>query len=108
MAGICPKCGLPSELCVCETLEKEESKKIFVYSTSKKFKKLVTIVEGIDKNKIDEYAKKLKQKLACGGTAKDGLIILQGMHVNKVKDILVSLGFPPDKIEVSNSEPIKK
>ena len=50
----------------------------------KKFKKLVTIVEGITTDKIEETARELKTKLACGGTAKNGLIVLQGDHKSKV------------------------
>lgn len=100
MPEICNKCGLIKELCVCELLDKEQVKKITVYITAKKFKKLVTVVEGIDKERLNESAKELKHKLACGGTAKDGLIILQGDHTNKMKDILVAMGYPADVISV--------
>ena len=50
---------------------------------------------------IDEVAKKLKNKFACGGTAKGGQIELQGDHKKKVKATLVDLGFPEETIEVS-------
>lgn len=100
MPETCFKCGLIKDLCVCNVLDKEEVKKITVYATSKKFKKLVTIVEGIEKNKLDENAKYLKQKLACGGTAKEGIIILQGNHTKKIKELLVQMDYPPDIISV--------
>ncbi|MDD5336928.1 MAG: stress response translation initiation inhibitor YciH [Candidatus ainarchaeum sp.] len=100
MPEICNKCGLILDLCVCEVLDKEEVKKITVYATAKKFKKLVTVVEGIDKSKLDDLAKDLKHKLACGGTAKDGLVILQGNHTNKMKNILVAMGYPGEVIMV--------
>ena len=100
MPEICSKCGLLKDLCVCEVLDKEEVKKITVYATAKKFKKLVTVVEGIDKGKLDDLAKDLKHKLACGGTAKDGLVILQGNHTNKMKAILVAMGYPGEVIMV--------
>lgn len=96
-ADICPKCGLPRELCVCGAIEKEVEK-IKVYVTKAKFKKLVTVVEGIDKNDIESVGKELKRRLACGGTAKDGRIILQGDHKAKIKRILVSLGYPEENI----------
>ena len=101
MAEICPNCGLPKELCVCETIAKE-SQKIIVTTEKKKFGKLNTIIRGIDEKEINlrELAKKLKSEFACGGTAKEGYIELQGDHKQKVKDILVQMGFAPDTIEV--------
>ena len=73
MTEICPKCGIPKPLCVCETIAKE-SQKIRIYTEVKKFKKVSTIVEGLDEKEINlkEVAKKLKSTLACGGTAKKG------------------------------------
>lgn len=100
MPEICNKCGLIKDLCVCEVLDKEEVQKIMVYATAKKFKKLVTVIEGISKNRLDESAKELKHKLACGGTAKEGVIILQGNHTRKMKDILVAMGYPAEAISV--------
>ena len=38
-------------------------------------------------------AKKLKNKCAAGGTAKDGKIELQGDHKKKVQAALESMGF---------------
>ena len=85
MADICPKCGLIKEICSCDILQKEETERIRVYATKKKFRKLVTIVEGIDKGKLEETGRELKQKLACGGTEKDGIIILQGDQRKNIK-----------------------
>ena len=101
MSEICPKCGLVKELCVCETIAKE-SQLIKIFLERKKFRKFSTIIEGIDQKEIDikDLAKKLKEQFACGGTAKKGKIELQGDHKNKVKDILVKMGFSPDTIEV--------
>ncbi|MBD3389698.1 stress response translation initiation inhibitor YciH [Candidatus Micrarchaeota archaeon] len=100
MAEICPKCGMIEDLCACEILDKEEVTKIRVYVTKKKFRKLVTVIEGIDKNRVSEAAKSLKQALACGGSAKEGSVVLQGNHKRKVKGILVKLGYPEESIEV--------
>jgi len=98
-ADICPKCGLPRELCVCGALERA-AEKIKIYVTKAKFKKLVTVVEGIDKNAIENVGRELKRKLACGGTVKEGQIILQGDHKAKVKQILIALGYPEENIAV--------
>ena len=101
MSEICTRCGLPQELCVCETIAKE-SQKIIISIEKKKFNKISTIVEGIDEKEINlkDLAKKLKSKFACGGTAKEGRIELQGDHKQKVKEILVQSGFAPETIEV--------
>ncbi len=47
-----------------------------------------------------DLAKKLKTKLACGGTYKNNRIELRGNHKSKLRELLVSLGFPEEKIEV--------
>ena len=101
MSDICSKCGLVKELCVCETIAKE-SQLIRIFLERKKFRKFSTIIEGIDQKEIDikDLAKKLKEQFACGGNAKEGKIELQGEHKNKVKEILIKMGFPPDTIEV--------
>lgn len=101
MSEVCTQCGLPKELCVCETIAKE-SQAIKIYLIKKKFGKMYTVVEGINDKDIDlrDMAKKLKAKLACGGTAKEGKIELQGKHERKVREILVDLGFAKEMIEV--------
>jgi len=100
--AVCTKCGLPQELCVCETIAKE-AQKIKVYLIQKRYGKNMTIIKGIDTSKIDirDVMKKLKSKLACGGTYKNDEIELQGDHRQRVKEILVKEGFPRDIIEVS-------
>lgn len=100
MVEICQKCGLIKEICSCDILEKEETQKIRAYATKKKFKKLVTIVEGIDKSKLQQTSKELKQKLACGGTVKDGVIVLQGDQRKNIKKSLVDFGYPEESITV--------
>ncbi len=98
---VCNVCGLPKELCVCEQIAKE-SQQIVVKIVKKKFGKQYTLIEGIDTTDIDirELSKDLKNKLACGGTAKNGYIELQGNHVLKVQEHLVQMGFPPETIQV--------
>jgi len=100
MSEICSKCGLPMELCVCETIAKEEQK-ITINVVKRRFGKLITEVSGIGKEiNIKDLAKKLKSKLACGGTSKDGKIELQGNHSERVKDFLIEQGFAAETIDV--------
>lgn len=101
MSEICIKCGLPKELCMCETIAKE-SQEITITTEKKKFGKKYTIITGIDQKEINikELSKKLKSKFACGGTVKEGNIELQGDHKQHIKEFLVSTGFAPETIKV--------
>ncbi len=69
----------------------------------KRYGKNITVVKGIDTSKIDvrDLMKKMKSRLACGGTYKNDEINLQGDHRARVKDILIKEGFPKDIIDVS-------
>ena len=95
---ICPKCGLPSQACVCEEIAKEEQR-IHIRTEKKRFGKIVTMVSGIQGMDLKPLAKTLKQELACGGTVKDNVIELQGDHRKNAKNALVKLGFTEDTIE---------
>ncbi|MBT3395434.1 stress response translation initiation inhibitor YciH [archaeon] len=100
MSSICSKCGLPQDLCVCETIAKEEQR-IRIRTDRKRYGKLMTIIEGIESDNIDlkQLTKKLKNKFACGGTFKEGRIELQGNHIGRVKKELIKLGFNSEMIE---------
>jgi translation initiation factor 1 len=101
MQEICPKCGLPKDLCICDILEKEaQQQKIKIFTETRKFGKIVTIVEGINKESLEKVVKELKQRIGCGGTSKNGRIELQGEHKTKVKQILASLGYDQNNIEI--------
>ena len=94
MSEICSNCGLPKELCVCETIAKE-TQNIEIKLVKKKFGKVYTQIMGIGDKQIDlkELTKKLKSQFACGGTIKNGVIELQGNHKQRVKKYLEILGF---------------
>ena len=101
MAEICPTCGLPQDICVCGEISKEQQR-IRVRMETRKWGKAVTIVDGIDDKETDlgRLAQKLKGFCACGGTAKNGEIILQGDHREKVKSYLVQTGYPDTNVEI--------
>ena len=99
-AGICPNCGLPTDLCVCETIAQEEAR-ITVTIERRKWGRLYTIVSGFDKTiELKDLASKLKGKLACGGAAKHGHVELQGDHRGTIQQVLGKLGFPEDQIAI--------
>jgi translation initiation factor 1 len=79
---------------MCEQIAKEQQK-IRILTDTRRYGKIMTVVEGIDATDIDldDLAKKLKTRCAAGGTAKEGRIELQGDHKRKVKEVLEELGF---------------
>lgn len=99
MSDICPVCGLPKDLCMCAAVAKEQQQ-ILVKLDKRRYGKILTLIEGIDKHQVNikDVARQLKSKLACGGTVKDSTIELQGNHKEAVKKILLSLGFAEDSI----------
>ncbi len=101
MSEIDPITGLPKELGVWEAITKE-SQKITVSIEKKRFGKQYTIITGIDSKEVNlkDVAKKLKTQFACGGTVKNNNIELQGNHKQKVKKVLVGMGFAPETIEL--------
>jgi translation initiation factor 1 len=79
---------------MCEEIAREQQS-VKIWTDARRYGKMVTIIEGIDSNDIDinDLARKLKNKCAAGGTAKDGKIELQGDHKKKVKEALEEMGF---------------
>src|SRR5207247_9078007 len=63
--------------------------------------KPMTIIQGLPETgrSLDEVAHRRKGRLATGGTAKEGVIMLQGDNRNRIKDCLVEVGFKEDHIE---------
>ncbi|MCD6434764.1 MAG: stress response translation initiation inhibitor YciH [Candidatus Diapherotrites archaeon] len=100
MEEICPKCGLPKNLCVCQEIAKEEMK-IRVRVDRRRFGKVVTMISGFSED-IDkkELLKKMKRHFACGGTIQGDMIILQGDHRANIKEFLVKEGFKEESIDV--------
>ena len=94
MAAICSVCGLPEELCMCEELEKEQQH-IRVQADTRRYGKIMTVVEGFKGSSIDvqDLARTLKNRCAAGGTAKEGRIELQGEHRKKVVEVLEKMGY---------------
>ncbi len=99
MVEIDPITGLPKELGLWDNISKE-NQKITVFNEKRKFGKKYTIIRGVKDVDIGDIVKKLKAKFACGGTAKNGQIELQGDHKPRAKKFLIELGFPEETIEI--------
>lgn len=100
----CSVCGLPKELCVCSDVEKESSV-IEIKSERRKYGKLWATITGFDSSiDLKSLLKKIKNKLACGGTVKGKTIeILYGRNdrTKEVIEILAEMGFDKDSIHTS-------
>src|SRR5207249_9886107 len=64
--------------------------------------KPMTIIQGLPETgrSLDEVAHRLKGRLATVGTAKEGVIMLQGDHRTRIMDELVKMGFKEDHVEI--------
>lgn len=102
MTDICPICSLPKDICRCQELAKTEQR-IKVRVERRKWGREVTLLDGIDSRDISlsKLVTRLKSRLACGGSAKDGTIVLQGDHRHQIKGVLEDLGFPANNIDIS-------
>jgi translation initiation factor 1 len=101
MAEVCSTCGLPKDLCVCGEIEKEQQR-IRIRLETRKFGRSNTIVDGMDdrNSNLANLAQKLKSFCACGGTSKNGQIMLQGDHRERVREFLIKMGYPEENIEL--------
>jgi len=91
--------GLPKDLFDISNIQKEQQK-IKIEVRRIRFKKMMTIISGVDdKQAIKELGKEMKQKFACGGTIKEDKIELQGDHKGKVKQFLIGKGYKEELIE---------
>ncbi|MCC6815474.1 MAG: translation initiation factor [Saprospiraceae bacterium] len=61
--------------------------------------KAITKVIGLDlmSSELEKLAKEFKQKCSVGGSVKDGIILIQGDHVDKIITLLKDKGFKNTK-----------
>jgi len=97
MTEICPVCGLPKDLCVCDQIN-EEKNTLRVFERYVKRAKFITEISGLKETEIVDMFKSLKKDLACGGTIKKNVIELQGKHKDKVINFLLKKGYARNQI----------
>ena len=94
---MCPACRQPIAACVCDQKATPAGDGIVRVSRETKGRagKGVTLVKGLalDAAALAQTAKQLKAACGCGGTVKDGVIEIQGDHVERVIDRLKQDGW---------------
>jgi translation initiation factor 1 len=79
----------------------EETVHIVISKDIRRFRKIATVVKGLqDRNDVESLTKEMKTKIGTGGTYKDGQIVLQGDHRLYVKDFLLRKGYNEKSVEV--------
>lgn len=76
--------------------------RIIIREETRRFRKPTTLIMGLpnERGELQRVAQELKRKLATGGTAKDGQVIIQGDKREEAKNILVKMGYSESNIEV--------
>jgi translation initiation factor 1 len=78
-----------------ETLPKDKQKLRVKLDTKQRAGKVVTLVDGFagTNDDLEALGKQLKTKCGTGGSAKDGLIIIQGDYKDKIVGWLKEWGY---------------
>ena len=85
-----------NEETVAPTPDKPQSGKLHIVVEKKgRHGKTATIIEGfeITEERLEETARRLKQKIGTGGSARGGEILLQGDWKEKARELLKEMGF---------------
>jgi len=94
---MCPECRQPVAKCVCKSIQAVPTGDGIVRvsrETKGRGGKAVTVVKGVllAEAELIQLGKQLKAACGTGGTVKDGVIEVQGDHVERVMEALKKLG----------------
>ncbi|WP_339515791.1 translation initiation factor Sui1 [Pseudomonas sp. RL_15y_Pfl2_60] len=97
----CPDCSQPVDACICKTNRVPEGDGIARVRRETKGRggKTVSTVSGVPlpEEPLKELATALKKRCGCGGSLKDGVIEIQGDHVELLLEELTKRGFKAKK-----------
>jgi translation initiation factor 1 len=93
---ICPGCGTPVNECTClkQTSPSGDVNVRVSRETKGRKGKIVTLIKGLDMNAVNLalMSKKLKVMCGSGGTIREGVIEIQGDHIERIFDYLKKQG----------------
>ena len=101
---MCPDCRQPLTDCVCKAAAKAKPAGDGNVRVSRESKgrggKTVTLVRGLplDADALAALGKQLRAACGSGGTAKDGVLEIQGDHCERVIAELTKLGHKPKRV----------
>ena len=94
---MCPACRQPVAQCVCKKAVAPATDGVvrLFFETKGRGGKGVTVVRGLGlaEPELAALGKKLKAACGVGGTAKDGVVEMQGDHRDRVMALLQAQGF---------------
>lgn len=94
---MCPDCRQPQAQCICKAAPVPQGDGIVRVSRETKGRggKAVTLVKGVllETAALAQLGKQLKAACGTGGTVKDGVIEVQGDHVERVIEALKKQGY---------------
>jgi translation initiation factor 1 len=95
----CDRCGELEEACTCPPPARERtppSRQTARLRVEKRKKgKVVTVLRGLaaDENDLPELLTKLKTACGAGGALKEDSLEIQGQHLERVRDLLLDIGY---------------
>ena len=98
---VCPECDYSVENCVCKDIARKavqgNGNVLIRRETKGRGGKTVTAISGLplNQNELASLLSKLKRHCGAGGTIKDGIIEIQGDHLEILKQELSKRGFKP-------------
>ena len=93
----CDRCGVLEEECQCPPLPPErvapEKQHLRIGVEKRKKGKIVTVVRDVHELDLPELLTQLKNACGAGGTIKEGVIEIQGDHLDRVRELVQTAGF---------------